>query len=147
MTSILPVDSRAAATRSASVSSAKTVSRKTILLIEEDESSRQLTSAFLREAGYRVLVAPEPGEGLALLDAFLDLDLIILDLKLATEGGPLLIEFLTCNRPTLPILLYTGAALSDSALGQARALGINRCLQKGAASDLIEATRQALEGV
>ena len=116
-----------------------------MLLIDEDENSRLLTSTSLRDAGYRVLVATEPGEGLALLDAYLDLDLIILDLKLATKGGPLLIEFLTCNRPTLPIFLYTAATLCERVLDQARALGVSKCLRKGAASDLIEAARQALE--
>jgi DNA-binding response OmpR family regulator len=63
----------------------------TILLVEDDFSSRRALDAFLTQQGFQVLCTANSGEGLAVLDTYaLRPDVIVLDI--ADSGRFLLIQ-------------------------------------------------------
>ncbi len=66
---------------------------ETILLVEDNEQVRQLTSSVLADCGYKVLPAAGPEEGLALCRAHHpDIQLLVTDVILPGMNGPQLAE-------------------------------------------------------
>ena len=100
---------------------------RTILLIDDDESTREIMSLALAEEGYRVLTAPDGAAALDLVPR-VHPRLILLDLRLPILDGR---EFLESYRqmpgPRAPIILMTTA---DDVAETAQEMGANGYLAK-----------------
>ena len=87
---------------------------ETILLVEDEEMVRVLTSRILRELGYSVLEADGAEEALsALRDAMARkgpdaIDLVLTDVVMPQTSGPDLVKQLTEIRPELKVIFMSG---------------------------------------
>ncbi|MBI1382417.1 MAG: response regulator [Planctomycetaceae bacterium] len=79
---------------------------RTVLLIEDEPSIRLPLVDDLREAGYRVLVAPDGERGLALALSE-DPALVLLDLMLPGRDGFSVLRALRADRCTAPVIVLT----------------------------------------
>jgi len=90
---------------------------KTILVVEDDPSIAMGLEMNLSAEGYRVLVATDGEEGLALAREG-DLDLLILDVMLPRLNGFELLRILRSEQRTLPIILLSArGAEMDKVMG------------------------------
>ncbi len=82
---------------------------ETILLAEDEQAVRELMTACLREAGYRVLTA-ENGEDAARLfsDHEDTVDLVVLDAIMPIINGQEAYEQIHSRRPQIPVLMVSG---------------------------------------
>ena len=84
-----------------------------ILLVDDDELIRLAIPALLEALGHRVETAAGGQEALDLLTAGLEVDLVILDMRMPGLGGTQTLPRLRALRPGLPVLLATGHADRD----------------------------------
>jgi PAS domain S-box-containing protein len=81
---------------------------QTILVVEDEDHVRQLTSESLRELGYRVLAANGAANALRLLDANPEIALLFTDIVMPDMNGRKLADEALKRRPGLPIVFTTG---------------------------------------
>ncbi len=117
----------------------------TILLVEDFDQLRQLSSRFLSSSGYRVLEARNGLEALACFDANpAGIDLLVTDLRMPQMNGVELIAQIRCQRPGLPVLMlsgYASEAISREALSLPDCLFLQKpCLP----AELLTAVQTAL---
>jgi CheY-like chemotaxis protein len=79
-----------------------------VLLVEDEESIRQLVERSLGREGYRVVTAGSAEAALALPEAA-KCDLLVTDVSLAGMGGRGLAERMRAGRGALPVLFISGA--------------------------------------
>jgi two-component system, cell cycle sensor histidine kinase and response regulator CckA len=99
---------------------------ETILLVEDEESVRQLVRDTLEAKGYRVFEGESGEAGLAVANGFDgNIDLIITDVVMPGISGRELVEQLAKSRPTAKVLYLSGytedAILSDGSIEQGTA--------------------------
>jgi signal transduction histidine kinase len=94
-----------------------------LLLVDDDELIRQSVPALMEALGHQVDAAPGGLEALALLEAGLEVDLVVLDLNMPGLPGPDTLDRIRALRPDLPVLVATGQR--DPAT-MARILGVPR---------------------
>jgi CheY-like chemotaxis protein len=117
----LPQVDGAAEKQSAPVPDASLGGTETILLVEDEESVRQLVRDTLEAKGYRVFEAESGEAGLAVANGFDgNIDLIITDVVMPGISGRELVEQLAKSRPTAKVLYLSGytedAILSDGSI-------------------------------
>lgn len=78
-----------------------------ILVVDDDESTRELLRDYLSDAGYDVVVAIDGRQACRLL-TFFHIDLLITDLEMPGMDGLQLIRWLRGVQSSCPILLVTG---------------------------------------
>jgi two-component system cell cycle sensor histidine kinase/response regulator CckA len=84
---------------------------ETVLLVEDDEVVRRLTSVILKRAGYRVLEAAGPTEAFRLASEFTGvIALLLSDVIMPDSQGPPLFLRLAEVRPELRVLYMSGYA-------------------------------------
>jgi PAS domain S-box-containing protein len=92
---------------------------ETLLVVEDDEAVRTTTSKLLEHLGYRVLVAADGPQALAIAaESDETIDLLITDVIMPKMNGPELYESLSQTLPDLPVLYisgYTGEAIAEQA--------------------------------
>jgi two-component system, cell cycle sensor histidine kinase and response regulator CckA len=82
---------------------------ESILLVEDDAQVRQLSSSVLSHCGYRVLVAANPEEGLAIArDNHHDIRLLITDVVMPGMNGRQLAEKIAQFLPNIRVLYISG---------------------------------------
>lgn len=82
---------------------------ETVLLVEDEESVRELTDAVLRQAGYQVATAANGIEGLALWKQHRDeIAVVLTDLTMPGMGGVELAQRLHAERAPPPIVVMSG---------------------------------------
>jgi len=82
---------------------------ETILLVEDDPQLRQLSSSVLAHCGYKVLVAGEPEEGLAICRSNQrDIRLLITDVIMPSMNGRQLAEQILQISPDVRVLYISG---------------------------------------
>jgi two-component system cell cycle sensor histidine kinase/response regulator CckA len=82
---------------------------ETILLVEDDESVRELLGQILRRRGYRILDASNPGEALLISEQHEGaIDLLISDIVMPHMSGGQLASRLRRESPRLKVLLMSG---------------------------------------
>jgi CheY-like chemotaxis protein len=88
-----------------------------VLVVEDEDAVRRLTTRVLAAAGYDVLTAGSPGEALTLAAAEeRTIDLLVTDVIMPSMTGPALARRLVAARPKLRVLYvsgYTNDALAD----------------------------------
>lgn len=82
----------------------------TVLVVEDDEASREFACKFLRREGFNVLEAADGASALALAGRA---DLVLLDVMLPDADGFELAEALRRDIPQLPIIMVTALATVD----------------------------------
>jgi two-component system cell cycle sensor histidine kinase/response regulator CckA len=81
----------------------------TVLVVEDEGMIRRLLERVLRQHGFRVLLAKDGAEGLALFqDHQHEIDLVISDMIMPNLNGLEMIEQILALRPALPVLLMSG---------------------------------------
>jgi PAS domain S-box-containing protein len=81
-----------------------------VLLVDDDELIQSSTHGILQVLGHTVTGVFSGEEALALLEAGLPTDVVILDLNMPGLGGAGTLPRLRALRPTVPVLLATGRA-------------------------------------
>jgi DNA-binding response OmpR family regulator len=81
--------------------------QKTILLVDDDPSVRQMVGRVLREEGYLVLNAANGAEALGIAETN-RIDLILLDLNMPVQNGWDTFERLTARDPLTAVIIITG---------------------------------------
>jgi two-component system cell cycle sensor histidine kinase/response regulator CckA len=82
---------------------------ETILLVEDDEQLRQLSSSVLAHCGYNVLVASTPEQVLAVCKAnSKDIDLLVTDVVMPRMNGRQLAEQILKLHPAMKVLYVSG---------------------------------------
>lgn len=116
-----------------------------LLIVDDDEEMRDLLRKVLEKEGYRVSVAGDGREALAVLarEAF---DLVVTDMLMPHDGGLELLEALQKIQPALPVIIVTAFGDWHSytrALELGAAAFISKPLRM---SELIAAVHNALAG-
>lgn len=83
------------------------MSKKTILLIEDDDFLRKIIEEFLEESEYVVLEAKDGLEGIEMVNKEV-FDLIIVDVVLPHVSGIGVIKIAKTRYPEIPIICVTG---------------------------------------
>jgi PAS domain S-box-containing protein len=86
-----------------------------ILVIDDEPAVLDVVRRFLEIAGHEVVCAKNAAEGIDALQGNSSFDLIILDLMIPKEDGPVNFRALRQARPKVPILLCTGLVQTDLA--------------------------------
>jgi DNA-binding NtrC family response regulator len=107
---------------------AASVDRPRILIIDDDRAFRVGTGALLHDEGYEVVAAPGGDEGLRMLQSR-DFQLILLDLKMAGRNGLSVLEEIRRSGNSVPVLMLTGYGSVDTAV-QALKLGADDYITK-----------------
>ena len=82
-----------------------------VLLVDDDDLIRSSVQMILEVLGHTVITTTQSGEeALAMLEAGLEPDLVILDMNMPGLGGVGTLPRLRCLRPKVPVLLATGRA-------------------------------------
>ena len=100
-----------------------------LLILDDEESIRQLLSTFFDKQGYVVVALSTAGEAIEVADRE-QFDLAILDINLAGENGLELLRFFKSNFPKLPVIIYTGLPDGDDLLEKAMFRGANGFMRK-----------------
>ncbi|UFN48093.1 response regulator [Roseomonas sp. OT10] len=87
--------------------------RARILVVDDDSTVREVTSAFLAELGHDILEAADGAGALRLLEQRGDIDALVADLTMPQMTGVELAQRARALRPGLPVLLVTGYAEID----------------------------------
>jgi len=84
--------------------------KATILIVEDHFMTRWSAAEYLRKRGYRVLEAVNVTEALGLATAGTPIDAVFSDVQLGEEqGGHELAQWFGKHRPSIPVLLTSGA--------------------------------------
>jgi DNA-binding response OmpR family regulator len=115
----------------------------TILVVEDDEISRDGMAMILVREGYLVLTAPSGHDALATLRTPLSpIDVVVLDIHLPDVSGIDLCARIREQHPYLPVVVCTGEA--DAAEGaQLLSMGVTRYFRKPIGVDELLATVEA----
>lgn len=110
----------------------------TILLVEDEAFVRDVTREVLQSAGYRVLAAGTAREAIAIYENDGNVDLLISDVVLPGETGPVLAARLQREYPQLIVLFVTGYI-------EQMKIGEENCLAKPFSSEtLVQTVRRLL---
>jgi CheY-like chemotaxis protein len=86
-----------------------TTDRRTVLIIDDEESVREVLSRFLTKAGYEVKVAANGQEALQMVNSQAPPDLIVLDLMMPVMSGFEVLSALRVNSEwrRIPVVVLT----------------------------------------
>jgi len=84
----------------------------TILIIEDDDSSRIYFKKILEEINLKILEAAEGREGIRLFSENPDISVVLLDIQLPGRSGFDIIKELRKIRPEVPVLAQTAFAMA-----------------------------------
>jgi PAS domain S-box-containing protein len=82
-----------------------------ILVVDDDDSIRQITARILSSHGYRTVTAVDGADAIAVFaPRALEVRLLLTDLQMPLLGGPALVTALRRLQPSLPVIAMSGAA-------------------------------------
>ena len=102
--------------------------KKRILIIEDDDMSREGISDILADEGYEVMAASNGVEGLAMLQTYHP-ELVLTDLHMPKLNGWGVTEHLKQMNLTLPVIIFTSDIEID-ARREAQRLGVQDFVNK-----------------
>ena len=101
---------------------------KIILIIDDEEGSRDLVKSFLEDREYRAVATPSGREGIGVIQAG-NTGLVLLDMRMPEMNGLDILTELKNNNISANVYLMTGVDEGEE-LEKARALGIKGVLKK-----------------
>lgn len=103
---------------------------ETILVVDDEQTIRDITQQTLQTFGYRVLVAADGAEAVTLYAQFRQsVALVLTDMMMPVMDGPATIKVLLNMNPELKIIAASGIATND-AVARASALGVRNFVGK-----------------
>jgi PAS domain S-box-containing protein len=82
---------------------------ETVLIIDDEESVRNLAETVLTKLGYTVLTAADGAQGLDLLNGGNNkVDLVLLDLTMPGISGEEVLERISCEAPSVAVVILSG---------------------------------------
>jgi DNA-binding response OmpR family regulator len=115
----------------------------TVLVVEDDENTRNVMTRILVREGYLVLTAECAHDALSILRTPLaPIDVVLLDVHLPDVSGIDLCARIRESNPTVPVLICTGEA-EPVEVAQLVELGIHRYFRKPITMDELLATVEA----
>jgi two-component system cell cycle sensor histidine kinase/response regulator CckA len=101
-----------------------------ILVVDDEEAIRQITKGTLEAFGYRVLIASDGTEGIALYAQHKDdIRVVVTDMMMPFLDGPALIRALQKMNPNIKIIAVSGLAQNEKA-AEAASIGVKVFLPK-----------------
>lgn len=117
-------------------------SNKTILVIDDDETLRELLRSMLNRMGYSVLVAENGNQAIQISDTTKgDIDIAILDLFLPDMRGDKICPQIQEKHPNLKIIVMSGYGLQDTKVLKTQVHGF---IQKPCTYDVLSQTLETL---
>jgi len=114
----------------------------TILVVDDEESARELLYLHLSSAGYRVLLAADGADALALYRQHRsEVAVVITDMSMPTMDGPATIAALRALDPSIRIIASSGLASNRDVTGAAGP-GVRHFLAKPYTAEAILTTLQ-----
>jgi two-component system NtrC family response regulator len=136
------------------------MNRKSILVVDDDESLRRVTQMQLEEAGYEVFTAADAALGLQAMDEFAP-SLVITDMKMPGMSGIELLRELRSRYPETTVILITAFGTVQTAVEAMKAgaydyitkpidydellLVLQRALERRSLMDEVQALRATLD--
>ena len=119
---------------------------ETVLVIDDEETIRQVACDILGSYGYRVLLAADGEEGIDIYSSQLEqIDLVILDMVMPRKGGRETFLELKEINPEVRVLFSTGYGQNDK-VNEILALGVRGFIQKPyQIGDLLAKVREILD--
>jgi DNA-binding response OmpR family regulator len=115
----------------------------TVLIVEDDDATRDAMARLLAREGYLVLTAATGHDAVGLLDsAAAPVDVLLLDVRLPDVNGTELCARLREAYPDLPVVICTGEADPQEG-AQLLGLGVRRYFRKPIGTDELLATVEA----
>jgi len=115
----------------------------TVLLVEDDEATRDAMTAILVREGYLVLTAANGHDAMSVLRTPLSsIDVVLLDIHLPDISGADLCVRLREIQPEVPVIVCSGEA-EPAEMAKLLELGVRRYFQKPMALDELLATVEA----
>jgi len=120
--------------------------RPRILLVDDEDTVREVVSDYFRRKGFEVLLAPSGSKAMAIADQT-PINIVVMDIDLAGESGMELLKFFKSNFPKLPVIMFTGLPANDDLVEQAWFRGANGFMRKSSSlDDLYAAVKSYVEG-
>lgn len=118
---------------------------ETILLVDDEASVRQITRQTLEAFGYRVVVACDGADAIAIFaQRQTEIMAVLTDMMMPVMDGASLIQVLRKLNPKLPIIAASGLS-NNSQITRATGLGVDQFLPKPYSADtLLKALRNVL---
>jgi PAS domain S-box-containing protein len=118
---------------------------ETILLVEDEAAVRQFARRALEASGYKVLVAPDGVEALAVAERHAaPIHVLLTDVVMPVMAGPELARRLAERRPTLRVLFCSGYTDDATVLDGVREAGTPFLQKPFTPEDLIQKVRDVL---
>jgi PAS domain S-box-containing protein len=141
----LPASSHIRGHADSAATAAARGSGQTILLVDDEQSVRDILATLLAGSGYRVFKAASAQEAFSTFDLHADeIALAITDVMMSDGDGFFVIEKLRERRPNLPILVMSGMAGSGQYDEPARRLNVPLLAKPITRESLILAVQKAL---
>jgi len=102
--------------------------RPRILLVDDESQFRDTTRRLLTRKGYHVVTAENGQSALHVLTE-VEVDVILLDLKMPVLGGEAVLEIIRNRYPEVPVIIITGHGSMDIAVA---------CMKKGASDFIVK---------
>ena len=106
-----------------------------ILVIDDEQSIRELLNTLLHRKGYDVVLAESGKKGLELFRRERP-DVMVLDLKMPGMDGLTVLQQVRSLEPKQPVIILTGAGTAEEKQ-QVRALGVTEFVEKGLSLHLL----------
>ena len=140
-TLLLPRQEARSAVPAAADREAPGTGTETILLIEDDDSVREVARRILTRAGYTVVVARYGSEAIELAEGDPSIDAVLSDVVMPGLSGPEVVARLQAQRPELAAVFMSGyAPESEGPLG-----GADLVRKPFTAPQLLDAMRKAID--
>jgi DNA-binding NtrC family response regulator len=91
-----------------------------VLVVDDDQSSRELLSRILSSAGHRVTAAADGREAIAALEDEAPPDLVVSDIRMSEVDGLQVIDAYRARAPDTPVILVTAFGNIDGAVDAIR---------------------------
>lgn len=122
------------------------VGRETILLVEDEDSVRNLTKRILTSQGYHVLQARLGDEAIEISDDHPDgIDLLLTDVVMPKMSGPNLAKRLNQDRPEMKVLYISGFAEESASQHGLRDKSSDLLLKPFRRENLVRKVREVLD--
>jgi two-component system cell cycle sensor histidine kinase/response regulator CckA len=118
-----------------------------ILVVEDDEMVRTITTAILEDGGYQVVARDGPSPALAyLLESAEPIDLVVSDIVMPRMSGPAFGRVLATTHPALPMLFISGYNPDEATRNDLSGLGHPLLPKPFSREGLLSAVARGLDG-